>query len=315
MTATRTPTDGQQYEVAQRRQSPRRSAADGHLSFRSDIEGLRAVAVGLVLLGHAGIGFFAGGYVGVDVFFVISGFLITSLLLKEVGQTGRISIPRFYARRAVRLLPASTVVLLATVLGAWLWLSPLRFRHIAGDVITSALYSVNFRLALDGTDYFAAAAQPSPVQHFWSLAVEEQFYVVWPLLIIAATWAAARLGRGAASTVAAVLIPVVAASFVLSVTETHRSAPWAYFGSHTRAWELGVGALLAVAGSRLAVVSARRRLAMALSWVGLAAIVVAAVLSPRRRRCWGLRRCCRWRGPPWSSSAAVRSGTIVPHRC
>ncbi|WP_343246137.1 acyltransferase, partial [Streptomyces sp. SID5785] len=160
---------------------------------RADIQGLRAVAVTLVVLAHAGVPQVAGGYVGVDVFFVVSGFLITSLLARELARTGRISVPRFYARRALRLLPASTLVAVSTLAGAYLFLSKVRFEEYAGDALAGALYAVNVRLAVSGTDYLRADAPPSPFQHFWSLAVEEQFYVVWPLVLAAAFWAGARL--------------------------------------------------------------------------------------------------------------------------
>jgi peptidoglycan/LPS O-acetylase OafA/YrhL len=244
--------------------------------FRADIEGLRAVAVLLVVLGHAGVGLFAGGYVGVDVFFVISGFLITSLLMRELAETGRIRIAGFYARRAIRLLPASSLALAATLLGAWLWLSPVRFGEYARDALASAAYVINLRLAVVGTDYLAAAEPPSPLQHFWSLAVEEQFYLVWPLLILAVTWAGRRRGRLNVPAVAVALGVLTGASFLLSVTETGRSAPWAYFGPHTRAWELGLGAMVALAATRLRHLPAW--LAAALTWVGLGAVAAAAVL-------------------------------------
>src|SRR5262245_19711203 len=152
--------------------------------FRPDIEGLRAIAVLLVVIGHSGVTLFAGGYVGVDVFFVISGFLITSLLLGELEANGRLSIPRFYARRAIRLLPAAAVVVLATVAASWAWLPPTRFGSIARDALSTTFYGINYRLAATGTDYLQSTAPPSPLQHFWSLAVEEQFYLVWPVLLL-----------------------------------------------------------------------------------------------------------------------------------
>src|SRR4051794_19672640 len=143
-----------------------------HLGFRPDIEGLRAIAVTLVVLSHAGLSTFAGGYVGVDVFFVISGFLITTLLLKELNKTGTISLPRFYARRAIRLLPVSTVVVVATIVASWLWMPATRFKGITLDALFSTFYGINWRLAWEGTDYLNATADPSPLQHLWSLAVE-----------------------------------------------------------------------------------------------------------------------------------------------
>ncbi|MBB6474354.1 SGNH hydrolase domain-containing protein [Sphaerisporangium rubeum] len=236
---------------------------------RADIEGLRAVAVGMVVLGHCGVPVLAGGYVGVDVFFVVSGFLITSLLSRELDETGRISIGGFYARRALRLLPAATLVLVATLLACRVWLSPVRFPEYAWDGVSSAFYAVNFRLAVIGTDYLAQAGPASPFQHFWSLAVEEQFYLLWPLLI----WIVWRPGRSRAYLVG-LLFVLCGASFAVSVAETARSASFAYFGSHTRAWELGCGALLAL-------VPLRRipgRVAGPMSWAGLASVVPAGLL-------------------------------------
>jgi peptidoglycan/LPS O-acetylase OafA/YrhL len=237
--------------------------------FRPDIEGLRAVAVLLVVLGHAGVPLVHGGYVGVDVFFVISGFLITSLLLREAERTGRISVPGFYARRAVRLLPAAALVLIVTLVAARIWLPVVRLGDLARDALACAGYVANLRFAITGTDYLSADLPPSPFQHFWSLAVEEQFYLLWPLLILAG----ARWFRGRRP-LAVLLGVLVLGSFGLSVTETVRSAPWAYFGPHTRAWELGVGALLALAARRLALLGSMTR--AALGWAGLAAVLVAA---------------------------------------
>jgi len=238
---------------------------------RPDIEGLRAVAVLLVVLGHAGVPLVAGGYVGVDVFFVISGFLITSLLLREKAATGRIAIGAFYARRALRLLPAACVVLVATVIGFRLWLPPVRTAEFTKDALASIGYVANIRFAWTGTDYLNAGNSPSPFQHFWSLAVEEQFYLVWPLLIVGT----AALFRQHRRALALVLTVLIAVSFTLSVTETQRSAPWAYFGAHTRAWELGVGALLAVAATTMTRIPVR--LAIGLGWLGLVAIGTAAL--------------------------------------
>ncbi|WP_436650739.1 acyltransferase family protein [Actinoplanes sp. URMC 104] len=234
------------------------------------MEGLRAVAVVLVVLSHAGLSTFAGGYVGVDVFFVISGFLITTLLLKELGKTGTISLPGFYARRAIRLLPVSTVVLVATVVAAWLWLPATRFKSISLDALFSTFYGINWRLAYEGTDYLNATAAPSPLQHLWSLAVEEQFYLVWPLLLLA-VWAGRRANRRALFALSALVV----VSLAVSVQQTSSAAPWAYFGSHTRAWELGIGALVAVTGGFLR--RTPKALAVVLTWGGLAAVVVAAV--------------------------------------
>ncbi|MFI7547701.1 acyltransferase family protein [Actinoplanes sp. NPDC049599] len=235
---------------------------------RRDIEGLRAVAVLLVVAYHCGLPFIGGGYVGVDVFFVISGFLITGLLLREAQRTGRVSIPRFYARRAMRLLPASSVVVVATVVASAVWLPPLRLAEIVSDALHTSVYAMNWRLAAIGTDYLSAESAPSPLQHFWSLAVEEQFYLVWPLLLLVVV---RRGSRG----LAPVLAVLTAGSLAVSVWQTQHNAGWAYFGAHTRAWELGAGALLAVGAARL------RQLpplpAKLLIGGGLSAIVVAAL--------------------------------------
>ena len=130
-------------------------------------------------------------------FFVISGYLITSMIVTEVMQTGRLRLGRFYARRARRLLPAAATVLVATAVATVVWLPVTRWREIAGDMASTALYVVNWRLAGRSVDYLAEGSAASPVQHFWSLAVEEQFYVLWPVLVLVAVlWARRRRPRG-----------------------------------------------------------------------------------------------------------------------
>ncbi|WP_406144517.1 acyltransferase family protein [Streptomyces sp. NBC_01012] len=247
------------------------SAPPGARTGRLDIQGLRAVAVGLVVLSHAGVSQVGGGYIGVDVFFVISGFLITSLLLRELATTGRVSVRSFYARRILRLLPASSLVIAVTLAGTWLFLSKARLAEYAGDALAGALYTVNLRLAAAGTDYLAQNSPPSPFQHFWSLAVEEQFYLVWPLLLLLA-W---RIARGRRRPVAVLLGALCLGSFAASVLVTHSSPSWAYFGSVTRAWELGAGAFLALGARRLERLPAA--LAATMSWLGLACLALAAV--------------------------------------
>ena len=234
--------------------------------FRADIEGLRAVAVVAVVLFHAGVPATAGGYVGVDVFFVLSGFLITGLLHREVEQTGRLDFARFYARRVRRLLPAAAFVVAGTVLASAALLSPLRAADVAKDGAASALYAANYRFATVATDYFAAT-EPSPLLHFWSLAVEEQFYLVWPLLL---AFVAARR-RAAAGTLAGIVV----VSFAACVWLTAEARPWAFFSLPTRAWELGAGGLVALAAPRLKTL--RPGVATILGWAGLAAILAAVV--------------------------------------
>jgi peptidoglycan/LPS O-acetylase OafA/YrhL len=211
----------------------------------------------------------SGGYIGVDVFFVISGFLITSHLLRSLHEYGRIKFVAFYARRARRILPASFAVLLASMIGAFLFVPPLLRVQVFRDAIATALYAPNYAFAVQGTDYLAETS-PSVFQHYWSLGVEEQFYLLWPALLFAAFVFARRSRRWTV----AVLVIVVVASFVACLTLTTSSQPWAFFSLWTRAWELGVGGLIA------AVPLTRRIppvLAGVLGWVGLAGIVGACV--------------------------------------
>jgi peptidoglycan/LPS O-acetylase OafA/YrhL len=239
--------------------------------FRPDIEGLRAVAVVIVVLSHLGLGF-PGGYVGVDVFFVISGFLITRQLVNEYTSTGNISFRGFYARRAKRILPAATVVIIGTVLACKAWDSPLRVRADALDGVFSAFSGINWRLAAQGTNYFAIGTAPSPFQHYWSLSVEEQFYFVWPALILAIGWFFGRRFGKRASLIWT-LVGLMLVSLALSVVTTKSSVSWAYFGSHTRVWELAFGALLAVTVRMWTRMPPA--LASQMSWLGLIFIAIS----------------------------------------
>jgi peptidoglycan/LPS O-acetylase OafA/YrhL len=269
---------------------PRPARAQG---FRPDIEGLRAVAVLLVLAYHAGLPV-PNGFLGVDVFFVISGFLITGILLRELTSTGTISWARFVGRRVRRLLPAAVLVLVVTAAAAYAVVPGLRRREVGEDVAGAALYVVNWVLAHRAVDYLAADSTPSPVQHFWSLAVEEQFYVVWPLALIALAWGLRRLRRtprGPSPAAVAVLLAAIALpSFAYAVWLGSVDPARAYFVTTTRAWELGVGAALAVwvhareTGARQAAtgipVPLAPRTAAATGWVGLVAVLGSAFWLP-----------------------------------
>lgn len=230
-----------------------RSVGDGALQpsvkFRPDIEGLRALAVLLVLLYHADVPGFSGGYVGVDVFFVVSGFLITGLLMAEADRTATVNLGRFYARRIRRLLPASATVTVAVVFAAWATYPPLSLAEFRNEALSAAGYVANMFYATAGRDYFADVGA-SPFQHYWSLALEEQFYLVWPLLIIAAVGTARRARRDIQIDLTAVFILVVALSFAASVVVTAYDRAVAFFLLPTRAWEFGVGALLALLSRR-----------------------------------------------------------------
>jgi peptidoglycan/LPS O-acetylase OafA/YrhL len=249
----------------------------GHRSqrFRPDLEGLRAVAVILVLLYHAKLPGFAGGYIGVDVFFVLSGFLITGVLYRELRSTQSLSISRFYARRARRLLPAAGAVLLCT-LAASIWLVPgFRLAAVTTDITSAALYVSNMRFGVQANDYFQATAAPSPVLHFWSLSVEEQFYIFWPaVLIFLHNWLPDV--RSPRARVAGGILAVGGASLVGSLVLTTVNQPWAFFLLPTRAWELAIGGVLAVLARRLVFVP--RRLAAGATVAGLACVIAAGVL-------------------------------------
>src|SRR5260221_11312196 len=202
------------------------------------LDGIRALAVLGCLALHAGTPFRPGGFVGVDVFFVLSGFLITSLLYDELMVTGRIDLGGFWTRRARRLLPAAVVMIVA-VLAARTLFVPDSVAALRGDAIAAALWSGNWRWALEGTDYFAQGGTPSPLQHTWSLAVEEQFYVVWPLLLLACR--AVKRRRLLALSLAGVAASALATYVLARVASPGR----VYFGTDTRAQELLVGAALA----------------------------------------------------------------------
>ena len=241
---------------------------------RRDIEGLRAVAVLAVIAYHFHFGGVGGGFVGVDVFFVVSGFLITSLLLREHAESGRISFARFYARRVKRLLPISAVVLAATAVASMLWLDPTRLDTLRTDTIAASLFGANTVFGWRGTDYLASNLPPSPLQHYWSLSVEEQFYAIWPALI--ALTAVLPLGSRSVRRRALTAVALLSgASFVASVALSASQASWSYFGLHTRAWEMGAGALLACAWPEVARIQRGVRAVLGWTGIGLVAFAVA----------------------------------------
>ena len=240
--------------------------------FRSDIQALRALAVGLVVLDHIGVPGLAGGFIGVDVFFVISGFLITGLLIRERERTGRVSILAFYARRVRRIMPAASLVLIVTVVASYHWLGSITGDRTATDAQWAAAFLANIHFLATGTTYLGAQVAPSTLQHFWSLAVEEQFYVVWPALFIALAALAAK-SRSKAYLIVPMAL-VMTGSYVYSIIETANSAKAAYFSPLTRACELAAGVVLALCGPALARIG--RRLGSLLTAVGLAGIALAA---------------------------------------
>ena len=206
----------------------------------TQIQGLRALAALLVTLFHAK--WVSGGFIGVDIFYVISGFLITGLLIREIERTGTINFKEFYARRFKRLLPTSFFVLAITAVFSWLLIPATMRSSLGRDIIAAGLYVSNYLFAWWQADYQNLDATPSHVIHYWSLAVEEQFYLLWPLLILLFFVVATRLKKKIALTV--LVAAVTALSFVFSIYQTETSPIWAFYSLPTRAWELGLGALL-----------------------------------------------------------------------
>ena len=275
---------------AARRQE--RGGAQNSKRFRGDIEGLRALAVLLVLIYHAGFSRLSGGFVGVDVFFVVSGFVITNQLLREVESTGRLSLLGFYGRRAKRLLPAAGAVIVVTALMSWLLVNRVQWQQIGGDLVGAAAYVVNWVFAQRSVDYLAEDVDPSPVLHFWSLAVEEQFYVVWPLIILGLIlFLRRRTVRAAgpeglpegfvvvperAHLAIGLLALIVVPSLIFSAVYTYLSPAQAFFITPTRLWELGVGALVALGSGVF--LTWRARLGALVGWCGLIVLVASAFL-------------------------------------
>ena len=250
--------------------------------FRPDIEGLRAVAVLAVVLFHAGMPGVDGGYVGVDVFFVISGFLITGLLWRETNTTGTVRLRSFYGARARRLLPASATVGVATMIAAVVLLPLGEAQTVIDDGIASALYVSNVWFILEDVNYFNVAGHmpPSPFQHYWSLGVEEQFYLVWPAVIIGTAWLIRRTRQRSRAEATSsqrpylvVLALIAAVSFALSLVVTYVMPAAAFFSLPTRAWQLAVGGLVALTAGKWRRLSPRA--GAITGWAGLALILLA----------------------------------------
>jgi peptidoglycan/LPS O-acetylase OafA/YrhL len=251
----------------------------GAENFRPEIQALRAVAVALVVLYHVYQPIVPGGFVGVDVFFVISGYLITSHLLREVDSTGTVSITRFWARRIRRLLPAAFTVLAVSFVAALVLLPRSVWRQTADEISSSALYMQNWMLAgrtLHG-DIFGANA--TVAQHYWSLSTEEQFYLVWPLLIVLVLFLARKNTSRNHRLLALTLAAVFVISLTVSIIATYSNQNYAYFLTPVRAWEFAAGALVVFAPRATRWLSPAKASAVqaVASWGGLALIAAAAV--------------------------------------
>jgi len=242
------------------------------LRYLPGLDGLRAVAVLAVMLYHGGVGSLSGGFLGVDVFFALSGFLITSLLLAEWDRTGRVRLGAFWARRARRLLPALVVVILAVVAWAALVADAAMLARVRTDGLASLFYVSNWAFVIQGQSYFDQFTVPSPFRHTWSLAIEEQFYLVFPFVFIAAMtvlrrrrWVSLLFGLGA----------LLSAALMAVLLEPGTDPSRAYYGTDTRLQTLLVGAALAAATAGRGVPGWLRRISAVISLVGAAVLVVA----------------------------------------
>lgn len=282
------------------------------LSFRPDIEGLRALAILLVVAAHAGLPGASGGFIGVDVFFVISGYLITGLLQNEQQDTGRIALARFYARRLLRLLPALVVVIWLTCIAAALLLAPFEHPSQAGAAIGAITWTSNFLFALTDLDYFGPSAKDNLFLHTWSLGVEEQFYLVWPLLLASLTARArqARQGRSHEQRLALDIAILGTLSLAASLWLTHYEPRLGFYMPFSRAWQFALGALVfllapGVAAHRKQVTN---RMAAPLAILGLAVVVACAVSYGPDAPYPGWRAIA----PSLATAALIAAGILSP---
>jgi peptidoglycan/LPS O-acetylase OafA/YrhL len=244
--------------------------------FIPHVQGLRAIAVLCVVLYHFWPGRLTGGYIGVDIFFVISGFLITAHLMRELTATGTVRLGQFWARRARRLLPASLLVLLfcaVAVMSPYLMPTSALPNEVR-EILASTFYVENWYLALNSADYLNHAGSPTTVQHYWSLSLEEQFYVMWPLIMLLAAWIGVKWFRGERRrTVIAALGVVTVVSFVFCVVFTITNPAPAYFVTFGRMWQFGVGALVAL----VPLLRVRNAIgSFVLGWAGILMLLYAA---------------------------------------
>jgi peptidoglycan/LPS O-acetylase OafA/YrhL len=276
-TNTAAPSVGRHFAAPSRSKqglAPRKSDAGTKAkNFRGDIQGLRAIAVSLVVIYHLWPQRLTGGFIGVDVFFVISGFLITSHLLKR-PPTSFADVLTFWVRRIKRLLPASFLVLAASLAAIPLLAPATVWKEWATQIVAATFYVQNWRLASTSVDYLAADNATSAVQHFWSLSVEEQFYLFWPIIIAALVALAVVLRKKRMVVVTVGIGLIVVVSLVYSVSLTNSEPGIAYFSTFTRAWELAIGGLVATLPA-LSPLVRRWKLDAVIAWVGLLAVLYA----------------------------------------
>jgi peptidoglycan/LPS O-acetylase OafA/YrhL len=243
------------------------------LGYRGDVEGLRAVAILLVVAAHADAPWLAGGFVGVDVFFVLSGYLITALLLAEITTTGSIDFVAFYARRFRRLLPALLLMLVATFVLASFLLSPVDHARQGPAGAAAAVWLSNIYFAFSHTDYFSPGAEGNLFLHTWSLGVEEQFYLLWPIFLLAAARRARASGKPNPRGLQIAMIVVLAVSLVPCLLLSHADPPLAFYLTPTRAWQFALGGLAFLSERALG----GAKLRSWAGWLGLAAILGSAL--------------------------------------
>jgi peptidoglycan/LPS O-acetylase OafA/YrhL len=257
----------------------RESARSHKKSFRAEIQGIRALGLFLVFLTHAEFEGLPGGFVGLDAFFVISGFLITGLIVDEMERTGTLSLARFYARRVRRLLPLAMLVLGVVVAMSAVLLSPVQNDRVAGDAIAAAFYFVNWRFAAQSIDYFAVDPLDSPIQHFWTLSVEEQFYLVWPtlLLLVFIWWSRKPRKRSIRSGMWVVVLATGVPSLIYSafVVDTDATS-YSYFSTLARVWEFSLGGALALALPKA--MKLPGVVVALLSYVGVGGLIATAIV-------------------------------------
>jgi peptidoglycan/LPS O-acetylase OafA/YrhL len=272
-------------EEAAKEGTTARTARGGHLTYRPHLDGLRTVAVYLVVAFHAGLGWFRGGFIGVDLFFVLSGFLVTSIMMRDLVAIGRIDRRRFYARRVRRILPPALVTLLITAVAYSVIATPAEALDVLGGFRAACLYVANWFFIRQSADYFGGNINANPVVHFWSLAVEEQFYLVWPLALGALFVVTRRVGRYRWWIIRAAVLGASAASAIEAWHIGSTNLNRAYFGTDTRAYQLLAGAALALTPQlfRFARRSqALRRWVVSAAAVGLIIVGSSRLPWPRR---------------------------------
>jgi peptidoglycan/LPS O-acetylase OafA/YrhL len=267
------------------------------MNYRPDIDGLRTMAVLPVVFYHAGVTGFTGGFVGVDIFFVISGFLITTIIHRELAE-GRFSILRFYERRARRILPALFAVTVASLVAGWFLLTPADYDQMGQSILSALLFVSNMWFWQNSGGYFDGGTDYLPMLHTWSLAVEEQFYIFFPLLLMALYRFARRL------LVPAILVLVIG-SLILAAWATPHMPSASFYLLPTRIWELGMGALLALGLVRT---EAPRVLRETIGALGLVCVLVPVFLYDSTTEFPGLAAL----PPVLGAAALIWAGTVGP---